>query len=423
MSPWILIIITLLFSAFFSGMEIAFISANKLKLELDKKKGNLPAKLLSYYISVPTKFIGALLIGNYVALVIYGIGMVKVMKPYLENTLPAAFNIESIILLLEIVISALIILVIAEFLPKILSRINANKILYATAIPITAFYYLFYPFIRVYSGISQFLLRDVFRMHLDKQKKPCSHMNFKNYLKEYAPPQNEANEIQQELQMFQNAIDFRQVKLRECMVPRTEIVAVNINDNVSSLRDAFVSHGLSRVMIYRETLDNITGYCHSSDMFKKPQSIREAVRQVTYVPETMHANDVLSLFIEKNQNIATVVDEFGGTAGLVTMEDIIEEIFGEIEDEYDEELMEENKLNDYEYIFSSRLEIDYLNEKYNLGLPDSEEYETISGLLLYHQENIPSIGEKVEIGKFNFIILNASRKRVEKVRLLISKEE
>ena len=423
MSPWMLIIITLVLSAFFSGIEIAFISANKLKLELDKKKGNLPAKLLSYYISVPTKFIGILLVGNYVALVMYGIGMAKIIDPYLESILPAALNIEGLILLLETIISAIIILVIGEFLPKILFRINANKILYAAAIPITAFYYLLYPFIQVYSGISQFLLSDIFRMHLPKQKNPFSYINFKNYLKEYAPPQNEANEIQQELQMFQNAIDFRQVKLRECMVPRTEIVAVNINDNVSSLRDAFVSHGLSRVMIYRETLDNITGYCHSSDMFKKPQSIHEVVRQVTYVPETMHANDVLSLFIEKNQNIATVVDEFGGTAGLVTMEDIIEEIFGEIEDEYDEELMEENKLNDYEYIFSSRLEIDYLNEKYNLDLPDSDEYETISGLLLYHQENIPSIGQKVEIGKFNFIILNASRKRVEKVRLLISKEE
>ncbi|MCF8232297.1 MAG: hemolysin family protein [Bacteroidales bacterium] len=423
MSPWILIIITLLLSAFFSGMEIAFISANKLKLELDKKKGNVPAKLLSYYASIPTKFIGALLVGNNAALVIYGIGMAKVINPYLENTLPQALGTDSIILLLETIVTSLVILFFAEFLPKVIFRINANKILHATAIPITSFYYLFYPLIQVYIGISQFLLRTVFRINITKQKIKFNFIDFENYLKEYAPPQNEDSEIQQELQMFQNVIDFRQVKLRECMVPRTEVVAVNINDNVSSLRDAFVNHGLSRVMIYRDTLDNITGYCHSSDMFKKPQSIHEVVRQVTYVPETMHANDVLSLFIEKNQNIATVVDEFGGTAGLVTMEDIIEEIFGEIEDEYDEELMEEERLSDYEYILSSRLEIDYLNEKYNLDLPESDEYETISGLLIHYQENIPSIGQKVEIGKFTFIILNASRKRVEKVRLLISKEE
>lgn len=423
MSPWLIIIITLVLSAFFSGMEIAFVSSNKLKMELDKKKGGLTGKLLSFYSSIPTKFIGALLVGNNVALVIYGMGMEKVIDPYLKSTLPASANAESIILLIKTIITTLVILVFAEFVPKVLFRINANKILQVMTFPVTAFYYIFYPLIQVYLGISQFILRVIFRVSIKKYKQTFNFLDLDHYLKEFAPPSDEDSGIKQELQMFQNVIDFRQVKLRECMVPRTEIIAVNNNDSVAALRDTFVTHGLSRVMIYKDTLDNITGYCHSSDLFKKPHNIQEVVRPVTFVPETMHANDVLSLFIEKNQNIATVVDEFGGTAGLVTMEDIIEEIFGEIEDEYDEEVMEENKLSDKEYILSSRLEIDYLNEKYNFGLPESDEYETLSGLLIHHQESIPSVGQRIEIGKFTFIILNASKKRVEKVRLLITEEE
>ena len=392
-------------------------------MELDKKKGGITARLLSFYSTIPTKFIGALLVGNNVALVIYGIGMERVIDPYLNSILPHALSSESVILLSETVITTLIILVFAEFLPKVLFRINANKILQIMVLPVTAFYYVFYPLIQLYLIISQFLLRVIFRVRIKKHKQTFNFLDLDHYLKEYAPPKDEDSEIKQELQMFQNVIDFRQVKLRECMVPRTEVVAVNNNDSVSTLRDAFVTHGLSRVMIYKDTLDNITGYCHSSDLFKKPHNIQEVVRPVTFVPETMHANDVLSLFIEKNQNIAAVVDEFGGTAGLVTMEDIIEEIFGEIEDEYDEELMEENKLSEKEYILSSRLEIDYLNEKYSLDLPESDEYETISGLLIHQQESIPAVGQRIEIGKFTFIILNASRKRIEKVRLLITEEE
>ena len=423
MNPWLIIIITLLLSAFFSGMEIAFVSSNKLKMELDKKKGGITARLLSFYSTIPTKFIGALLVGNNVALVIYGIGMERVIDPYLNSILPHALSSESVILLSETVITTLIILVFAEFLPKVLFRINANKILQIMVLPVTAFYYVFYPLIQLYLIISQFLLRVIFRVRIKKHKQTFNFLDLDHYLKEYAPPKDEDSEIKQELQMFQNVIDFRQVKLRECMVPRTEVVAVNNNDSVSTLRDAFVTHGLSRVMIYKDTLDNITGYCHSSDLFKKPHNIQEVVRPVTFVPETMHANDVLSLFIEKNQNIAAVVDEFGGTAGLVTMEDIIEEIFGEIEDEYDEELMEENKLSEKEYILSSRLEIDYLKKKYSLDLPESDKYETISGLLIQKQESIPAVGQRIEIGKFTFIILNASRKRIEKVRLLITEEE
>lgn len=421
-TAWLIIVSTLILSAFFSGMEIAFVSSNKLKLELDKKKGAYTARVISHFADMPTRFIGALLMGNNIALVLYGMGMTRVLDPWLLSFLPETLSNKSFILLSETIISTLIILFIAEFLPKAVFRIHANGVLRFFSIPAAVFYYLFYPIIILYLTLSEFIIKNIFRIKTLKQKADFSYIDLDHYLKEFAPDNTAESDIQQELQMFQNVIDFKSIKMRECMVPRTELVAVNENDPVDVLRNAFVEYGLSRVMIYSETMDNIIGYCHSSDLFKKPESIQEVTRTVSYVPETMHANDVLSLFIDKNQNIALVVDEFGGTAGLVTMEDIIEEIFGEIEDEYDEEVTTEKKIDDDEYIFSSRLEIDYLNEKYNLELPESNDYETLSGLLIHYQESIPLTGQRIEVGQYTFIILAATRKRVEKVRMLISQE-
>jgi CBS domain containing-hemolysin-like protein len=403
-------------------MEIAFVSSNKLKLELDKKKGAYTARVISRFANMPTRFIGALLMGNNIALVLYGMGMTRVLDPWLLSFFPEAIANKSFILLAETILSTLLILFLAEFLPKAVFRIHANGVLRFFSVPAAVFYYLFYPVIIVYLTLSEFIIKNIFRIKTLKQKADFSYIDLDHYLKEFAPDNTAESDIQQELQMFQNVIDFKSIKMRECMVPRTELVAVNKNDPVEVLRNAFVEYGLSRVMIYSETIDNIIGYCHSSDLFKKPESIQEVTRTVSYVPETMHANDVLSLFIDKNQNIAIVVDEFGGTAGLVTMEDIIEEIFGEIEDEYDEEVTTEKKIDDDEYIFSSRLEIDYLNEKYNLELPESDDYETLSGLLIHYQESIPLTGQRIEVGQYTFIILAATRKRVEKVRMLISQE-
>jgi len=420
---WTVIALSMLLSAFFSGMEIAFVSSNKLKLELDRKKGLFTARVLSRFAEIPTRFIGALLLGNNIALVVYGMSMTKVLDPFLLNILPEAIINKSVILLSETIISTLLILFFSEFIPKAVFSLHANGLLRFFSLPVTAFYYIFYPVIFIYLTISEFIIKKLFRIKIGDRKADFSYIDLDHYLKEFSPENKEESHIQHELKMFQNVIDFKSIKIRECMVPRMEVIAVNENDPVEVLRDAFVDHGLSRVMIYSETMDNLIGYCHSSDLFKKPDTIKEAVRKVSYVPETMHANDVLSVFIEKNQNIAVVVDEFGGTAGLITMEDIIEEIFGEIEDEYDEELMIEKKMNDDEYIFSSRLEIDYLNEKYNLELPDSEDYETLSGLLIHYQESIPKTGQRIEVGRYTFIILNATRKRVEKVRLLISDNE
>ncbi|MFW5974692.1 MAG: hemolysin family protein, partial [Bacteroidota bacterium] len=414
-SPWPIIFSTLILSAFFSGIEIAFISSNRLKLELDKKKGAYTAHLISHFADMPTRFMGALLLGNNIALVLYSIGMTQVLNPWLLSFLPESLVSDSFILLSKTILATLILLLFAEFLPKAVFRIHANEVLRFFSIPVVVFYYLFYPVIIIYLSISEFIIKNIFRVKTLKHKTDFSYIDLDRYLKAFAPDNNAESNIQQELQMFQNAIDFKSIKLRECMVPRTEVVAVNKNDPVETLRNAFIEYGLSRVMIYSETLDNIIGYCHSSDLFKKPETILEVTRNVSYVPETMHANDVLSIFIDKNQNIAVVVDEFGGTAGLVTMEDIIEEIFGEIEDEYDEEFMIEKKIDDDEYIFSSRLEIDYLNEKYNLTLPESEDYETLSGLLIHFQESIPRTGQRIEVNQYTFIVLAATRKRVEKV--------
>jgi CBS domain containing-hemolysin-like protein len=417
---WTVIALSMLLSAFFSGMEIAFVSSNKLKLELDRKKGMLSARLLSRFAEIPTRFIGALLLGNNIALVVYGMSMTQVLDPFFISILPEAIISKSVILLGETIISTLIILFFSEFIPKAVFSLHSNGLLRFFSVPVTIFYYLFYPVIFIYLTLSEFIIKNLFRIKIGDRKTDFSYIDLDHYLKEFAPENKEESDIQHELKMFQNVIDFKSIKIRECMVPRTEVIAVSEDDPVSVLRDAFVNHGLSRVMIYSETMDNLIGYCHSSDLFKKPETIKQAVRKVSYVPETMHANDVLSVFIEKNQNIAVVVDEFGGTAGLITMEDIIEEIFGEIEDEYDDEQMIEKKMNDDEYIFSSRLEIDYLNEKYDLEFPVSEDYETLSGLLIHYQESIPKTGQRIEVGRYTFIILNATRKRVEKVRLIIN---
>lgn len=423
MNIWLIIAFSMFFSAFFSGMEIAFVSSNKLKLELDKKKGMLSARLLSHFAEIPTRFIGALLLGNNIALVVYGMSMTQVLDPFLLEVLPPALMTKAVVLLFETILSTLIILFFAEFLPKAIFSLHSNGLVRVFALPVTAFYYIFYPIIFIYLTLSEFIIKNVFRMKIGDRKADFSYIDLDHYLKEFSPDNKAESNIQHELKMFQNVIDFKSIKLRECMVPRMEVIAVSEDDTVEQLRDAFVEHGLSRVMIFSETMDNLIGYCHSSDLFKKPTSIRQVVREVSYVPEAMHANDVLSVFIEKNQNIAVVVDEFGGTAGLITMEDIIEEIFGEIEDEYDEELMIEKKISEEEYIFSSRLEIDYLNDKYALDLPESEDYETLSGLLIHYKESIPKTGQRIEVGSCTFIILVATRKRVEKVRLLINNSE
>ena len=415
-----IILVTLIFSAFFSGMEIAFVSSNNLKIELDKSKGLLSGKILSRFNKHPSRFIGALLLGNNIALVIYGIAMADLLEPVIMGMLPDYFASEIFTLIIQTLIATLIILFTAEFLPKVLFRQNPNAILNFFSVPVFLFYYLFFPVIYIFTGFAGWLLRVIFNISSLDQRYVFTPIDLNDYIKNFQGESSKDDDMTQEIQMVQNALDFTNVKLRACMVPRPEISALDDNESLDTLSKAFIETGFSKILIYHESIDNIIGYIHSSDLFKSPKDIKSITRSMIYVPETMLANDVLSMFIKQHKSIAIVVDEFGGTAGIVTMEDIIEEIFGEIEDEYDDDGFIEKQVSDNEFILSGRLEVDYLNEKYDLGLPQSDDYETIAGFIINTHESIPDLREEISVGKFSFTILQASENRIEQVRLKIT---
>lgn len=420
MSNWLIVIVSLFFSAFFSGMEIAFVSSNKLKIELDKNKGLLSAKILASFVKHPSRLLGALLLGNNIALVIYGMAFAVILEPQIYNILPIQYATESVVLIIQTIIATIVILITAEFIPKALFRINPNMILNIFAVPIKIYYWIFYPFIHFNVWISEFILNSILRQKLTPHDYNFTAVDLDNYLKEFSYDGKEENEVKQEIQMLQNAIDFRNIKLRECMIPRTEITALEEDDSIENLKNSFIESGHSKILIYKKSLDNIIGFVHSSDMFKRPISIKATTHSIPIVPEAMLANNVLKMFIKEHKSIALVVDEFGGTSGIVTMEDIIEEIFGEIEDEYDVEELDEKQINENEFLFSGRFEIDYLNEKYNLELPESDEYETLGGLIINIHESIPGTDEEIIQDPFKFIIVEASDVRIEKVHLIIN---
>lgn len=418
MNNWTIVIITLFLSGFFSGIEIAFISSNRLKIELDKSRGLYAGKIISTFIDNQSRFLGSLLLGNNVALVIYGIAMTKLLEPWLLKIVPEVLQQELIILIIQTIIATVIILFTAEFFPKIVFRIQPNAILRFFALPIKFFYIIFYPFVIIVIGISEFVLKKILRVKFDNQKYTFSSSDLSDYFKEFTNNgENENIEIKQDIQLFQNAIDFRSVKLRECMIPRTEIVAVEDNESIEEIKKLFIKTGHSKILIYSESIDNIIGYTHSYDLFHIPKNIQEVLRPVIIVPETMLANKVLSTMIKVHKSIAVVVDEFGGTSGMITMEDIMEEIFGEIEDEHDVEDMIEQQIGAKEYQFSGRIEIDYLNDKYNFGIPESEEYETLAGFILYYHESIPEVNEEIIIKEFSFKILQAVENKIDSVNL------
>lgn len=417
----IVIICMLLLSGFFSGMEIAFISSSRLKQELDIKRKLLPARILAAFYSNPSRFIGALLLGNNISLVIYGIAMAKLLYPFIISILPDAIETEFTILLLQTIISTLIILITAEFLPKILFRINPNAILKFFSVPVWLFYFLFFPLIYLYITLAELLLKYVFRLKLSSEPYSFSTVDLDEYVNNFKPVsstnEDDIEEVNANIQLIQNALDFKNIKLRECMVPRTDIKAIEINDKIEKLTASLTKTGHSKIMVYQESIDNIVGYVHAKDIFENPSNINKVVRKVDVFPETMAANELLSELIKSKKSIAVVLDEFGGTSGIITIEDIIEEIFGEIEDEFDIAESEEKRISDNEFIFSSKLEIDYLNEKYNFELPVSEEYETLGGLIISFHESIAEVNENISIMPFRFTILKASENRIEEVKM------
>ncbi|PCJ82993.1 MAG: hemolysin [Flavobacteriales bacterium] len=410
----ILIILTLVFSAFFSGMEIAFVSANKLKIELDKKQGAVSAKIISRFLQRPTRFIGAMLVGNNIALVIYGIVMAKILEPPIERYI--SIN-EIVVLSIQTIISTLVILVTAEFLPKAVFRGIPNRMLNAFSVPLFLIYYILWLPMLFITSLSEWLLKTFMKVDLSENKMTFGRVDLDHYVSEMSSQAGQKGEVENEIQILQNALEFSNVKARECMVPRTEIVALSIESPVEELREKFIETGLSKILIYRDSVDNIIGYTHSFELFKKPKKIKNILLPVSIVPETIAASEILETFIQKQKSIAVVVDEFGGTSGMLTIEDVVEEIFGEIEDEHDVDKAIERKINETEYEFSARLEIDYLNEKYQLNLPESDQYETLAGLILQVCEDIPEEGENIKFESWVFEIKSVAENRIEFVKV------
>lgn len=418
MPAYLLILTTIFLSAFFSGMEIAYVSANKLRLELDKKSDPFTSRTLKFVTANGGRYIATMLIGNNIALVIYGIAFAAVLEPVFE----VYFQTEWMVLLAQTVVSTMVILVFAEFLPKTLFRIFPNTLLNLFSIPLAIFYVLFYPITSFSVGFTNTLLKGLLRKNVNTENKNpvFSRVDLDEFVNEQEGSGLEKKEsVETEIKLFKNALDFSKVKLREVMVPRTEIEMLEVGASLAELRQKFTETGYSRILFYSDSIDNIIGYVHSSIMFKNPTSIEPFIKKVLIVPETMPANRLLSTFIQEHRSIAIVVDEFGGTSGMVTSEDILEEIFGEIEDEHDTRDIIEKKISETEFIFSGRAEIDLLNEKYYFDLPESEDFETLAGYILFHHESIPKINLVLKIGKFEFKILKATNTKIELVKLTL----
>jgi len=414
----LIILLAILFSAFFSGMEIAFVSSNKLRIELDKKQGVFGSEIIRVFTRNPGQYIATMLIGNNIALVIYGLFFSKLFG----SILTPVFGSDLLVLIINTIISTAIILFIAEFLPKTIFIISPNFFLKVLSIPTIFFFWLFYPISKSTIAISNLFMR----LFLGKEKTSSIEEDIvfgKVDLDHFVNLSNQSIEKTEpdhhNIRIFKNALDFSSVKLRECMVPRTEIEAVEASSGISELKEKFIETQHSRILIYEESIDNIIGYFELKDIYKNPLTIKEAVRKIAIVPETMTANRLLETFVEQKMNVALVVDEFGGTSGMVTIEDVLEEIVGDIEDEHDVNELTEKILSNNEYIFSGRLEIDYLNEKYSLNLPEEDDFETLAGMILYFHGSIPGTNDVIKVGKYTFKVNKASSTRVELVTVKV----
>ena len=425
MSHWIIVVISLFFSALFSGLEIAFNSINRLQLEVELTKNTFSAKLISLFYKNQSRFITSLLLGNNIALIIYGMSMAQMLDTPVNQWLQAiSFDNDLTVLLVKTILATLLVLLVGEFLPKMLFRINPNAILSFFAFPTFVCYCLFYPLTMLYTGISEFIIRYVLRLRVDKKEYKFSTVDLNDFIAEYADPEEADEDMQQEIQLFQNVMEFRSVKLRECMGPRNEIESVRQTDSIEAVKTRFEETKHSKLIVIGESIDDIVGYVHLNDVVRVVAERRDVVlddivREIDFFPETYTADRLLKHFIQKRQGVAAVVDEFGGTAGIVTMEDVVEEIFGEIDDEYDVEEEVEKVIDDSTFVFSARLEIDYLNDTYKLDLPVSDDYETLAGMILHYCESIPEQGEVLEIGNYRVKILKASHMKLDEVELHI----
>lgn len=410
-----LIVLMLIASAFFSGMEIAFVASNKLKIELNKKQNTFVSKLISVFTMNPAMYISTMLVGNNISLVVYGICMTTFLNPFIKLYIESTLGI----LLINTVVSTFVILFTAEFLPKTLFRLRPNIVLKIFSVPAFVFYILFYPVTKFTIWFSKLFINKVLKKDFAtfENSRVFGKIDLSNLIEEHSDESE--SEEDNEIRLFKNALDFSGVKLRECMIPRTEIVAVPINIEIDQLIKRFTETGLSRILVYDDNIDNIIAYVHSAVMFKKPNRLSECLSKLIIVPETMSAHKLMKLFTFKHKSIALVVDEFGGTSGVVTIEDIMEEIFGEIEDEHDSVMYVEERVSENKFRFSGRLEIDYINNKYKIGIEESEDYETLAGWILYNNQDIPNVNQNILIDNYKIQIIKVSNTRVEIVEIEI----
>jgi len=419
MSAFFIVLISLILSAFFSGMEIAFISSNRLKIELDKKHGKFASTIISFFLKSPGHYIATMLVGNNIALVLYGIVVAKMLEPLLIGSF--GIHNEVLILALQTLIGTIIILFTAEFLPKTLFRSRPNSALNIFAIPVSIFYIILYPITIFAIGITNFIMRvflgiDV-QMRAENDKPAFGKIDLDYLVTESQSELEKGLEDEPEKKIFLNAMEFSSLKVRDCMVPRTEVEALDLNSSLSDLKNLCIQTGFSKILIFENSIDNIVGYIRAKELFDKPETIKSRLVPLLIVPETMNVNKLFSKLIKEHKNIALVVDEYGGTSGIITLEDIIEEIFGEIEDEHDTIELKERQINENEYVFSGRLEIDYINDNYNIELPESEGYETLAGYIIDHCENIPKLNNRVSIGDYQFRMLKVSQTKIELVQV------
>ena len=415
--PLLMVCICLIFSGFFSGMEIAYISADKLRIEMLSQKKGLMASSLSYFQKHRARFLSTTLVGNNLALVLYGILMANLLEPRILDILPHWIDSPIITLVIQTLIATFIVLITAEFLPKSLFLLNPNTLLRIFSLPMMGLFVLMSPLVWMVEIISKFIVTRIFQLSYAENQSLFALTDLNNFIKKNTE-HSEIEDQEIDVKFFNNAIEFKEIQVRECMIPRIEIIAVDINDDLLKLSAAFIDSGHSKIIVYKENIDNVIGYCHSLEMFKKPKSIKDILTTILIIPETMPANKLLVKLIAEQKSLALVVDEFGGTAGLVSIEDVMEEIFGEIRDEHDDEFLIEQKIADNIYLLSARHEIDALNEKYNWSLPKGD-YDTLGGLILAKNEDIPTSRDEIGIDHFLFQIINMEDNRIDQVRLTI----
>ncbi len=413
------IILAMVFSAFFSGVEMAFVSSNKLYFELKAKQNILSAKIIAHFNQSPSQFIGTMLIGNTLSLVAYGIFMEEFLHHLILANLPWITN-EIIARLIASIVATIIILTTSEFTPKSIFLINPDAILEFLAVPIWIINTLMFPLVWLTVGLSKWFITRVLRLSYSEEKPAFGLTDLNHYLQNLNRKVSTEEENEVDTKIFHNALEFKQVKVRDCMIPRTEITAIEIEEGIEGLKKVFIESGHSKVLVYKETLEEVVGYCHSLALFKKPKDIQSILTSIPIVPEAMPANDLMLKFSKERKSLAIVVDEFGSTSGLVSMEDVMEQIFGEIQDEFDDtEDWIEKRLDDHTYILSGRHEIDYLNEKYNWNLPEGD-YETLGGMLIHLYEDIPAVNEVITLSAFQFQIMTVTDARIDTVKVLIS---